>query len=230
MGMSKRQNTVIVPRDRPTVEPPTRGQVEVAARYFGKAFDWSEERTKSLFDFAIRSVATARAMVEYAILLARSQVSEAKLEIPVYARQRLVEAEAPLNNLMADLKKARKFDNEAGGERLLEGIPFGRKLNFSVPERHVVVDELKVGFAPPSDTPVEEELYRTIVGQGGMSLRLADFIIRLFMDEAETAQYVADLKAARATESGSPAPEADATEEDEVEEPAAPAAAEVASA
>lgn len=217
MGIKARSNTTI------RAINPTRGQVEVAARRFGAAFDWSQQRTKRLFDFAIGFVSTANAMIEYATLLVRSQVAETKLSIPISDRRRLELAEEPLKSLRTDLATAKWQDEKDGGTRLLESIPFGEKLDLSVPERHVVVEMLKTGFAPPSGTAVEEELYWTIVGRGGMSLQLADFIIRLFLDEAETVKYEDQLKAARAETAGSPAPEAE-VEQAPSEEPEAASA------
>lgn len=193
---------------------PTRGQVEIATRYFGNAFGWSKEQVRSLFDFAIGSVASANAMIEFAILLVRSQVAESKIPIPNHDRDRLALAEMPLRKLKNAIAAAKERDERGGEGRLLEGIPFGQKLNLSVPERRLVVEMLKKAFAPPAGTPVEGALYRTVVGRGGMYLRLADFVIRQFLDEEETAQYVSDLKAARAVESGTPAPKADAEEEE----------------
>ncbi len=224
MAIAKRTSAptiaTINPTPRRPEEPtPTRGGIQVAARFLASQWGQPTEWAKGLFDFAVTSKASARALVAFAIYLARCQVAETKIAIGEGApRWKVDAAEKPLVELKAALKAAREADKNAGGDRILD-VEEGRKLTLSVPERRILVDRLGTGFNPPIETPVAEELYRTLVGFGGCNLRMSDALYRAFLDEVETVAYEDELKAARAADAGSPAPDA----EEEVEAPASPA-------
>lgn len=206
----------VPPKQEQRETRPTRGEVEVAAATFASLFkDLKPTFADELTDFATKSVATCLAAIAYARHLIRCYVAEAKLK-----KQSVEVAEQPLRDFVEALREAREKDTATKDPaRTLSGIPQGRPLKMGVKERAVVVSKIKPLFAAPPKTPVEGELPHVIVGAEGSFLRLGDWLIRKFLDEAELAEYEAELaKAREADQADRRTPSGDAESGTEAEE------------
>lgn len=214
---------VTAPHSASPVTAPTRGEVEVAARAIATQLGQDETFARSLFDFAVKSISTARAAVEYAEHLIRCGVGRAKVTYPPRNKREVEEVERPLRRLHQTLDAVGKGDEKEGGERVLNSAPLGRKLDMVPGERQYLVEILTQVFSPPKGTPPEKELYRVVVGHGGWHLRFGDWLTRQLLSEEQTTEYEEALKGLRAEDAAEPAPETDETEaETEAEdEPAA---------
>lgn len=207
---------------------PTRGQLEVACRQLASSFgmegEEEEKFAKAVFDLAIGSIMTTRAVMAYARFMLRVQ------NVMYIVAGRARDGEKKVNEYNNNLETAREEDedeagkdeDEAGKDKdrkeylLLTALPRGERVDLNKAQKDSVVKEISTALLAsiPPKSALHEDARKVIIGNRGLNQGFALWLIEMTSDPQDWVDFRENLEALAGKDEGGEGEDEDGDDED----------------